>query len=68
LTGRRAGVETAEAGMVYWVICKDGTVAGGERCFGPYESEAVARRALDELKRRLLTTAVRGFEIVLDYA
>ncbi|MFP4362218.1 MAG: hypothetical protein ACLFTG_16350, partial [Alphaproteobacteria bacterium] len=53
--------------MVFWVICKDAAAAGGERRFGPYESAAVAQRALVDLEQRLLGTAARGFEVVLDY-
>jgi hypothetical protein len=54
--------------MVFWVICKDAAAPAGERCFGPYESEEVAFRALVELRARLMNTAARSFEVVLDYA
>jgi len=53
--------------MVFWVICKDAAAAGGERRFGPYESAAVARRALVDLENRLRPTTARSFEVVLDY-
>ncbi len=51
--------------MVYWLVLKD--VQGDERCFGPYESEGVARSALGELRRRLLASATHSCRIVCDY-
>ncbi len=52
--------------MVFWVVCDD-HLADGPRSFGPYESAAVAERALAELRRRFLTGAARRFRVVLDY-
>jgi hypothetical protein len=54
--------------MVYWIICRDG---GGERAeprYGPFESEAVARRELAKLKTRFLGAAASRFQLVCDFA
>jgi hypothetical protein len=53
--------------MVFWVICKDAAAVAGKRRFGPYESEAVAFRAMLDLQKRFRHTTARGFEVVLDY-
>jgi len=54
--------------MVFWVVSRAPASTGGRSCFGPYESEVVARRALAELRARFLITTAGVFEVILDYA
>ena len=54
--------------MVFWVVCRDEGAKRDTARFGPYESEAVARQALEALRTKVLATTTRGLQIFCDYA